>query len=66
METEYNNSMDAMETAIHQWKTHNTIQKSRIMSWPPQQMRSNPPSDKTSPSKSLQPKTENKPKIRLQ
>jgi hypothetical protein len=50
-----------MEVAIHQWKTHNTSQKPGIMSWPPQQMRSNPPSATTSPRRSLQPKIENKP-----
>jgi hypothetical protein len=58
MKIEYNNPMVVMAAAIPQWKTHNTSQKPGIMPWPPQQMRSNPPSATTSPSKSLQPKTE--------
>jgi hypothetical protein len=41
-------------------------QKPEIMSWPPQHMRSNSPSATTSPSRSLQPKTKNKPKMKLQ
>jgi hypothetical protein len=62
MEIEYNNPMASMATAIHQWKTHNTSQKPGIMPWPPQQMRSNPPSATTSPSKSLQPKLKTNPR----
>ena len=47
-----------MAAAIPQWKTHNTSQKPGIMLWPPQQMRSNPPSNTSSPSRSLQTKNE--------
>jgi hypothetical protein len=41
-------------------------QKPGIMLWPPQHMRSNPSSATTSLSRSLQPKTKNKPKMKLQ
>ena len=57
--------MVVMVVAIPQWKTHNTSQKLGVMPLPPQQMRSNPPSATTSPNKSLQPKIENKTKMKL-
>ena len=66
MKNEYNNAMVVMTTAIHQWKTQYTSQKPGIMSWPPKHMICNPQSAITSPNRSLQPKTENKPKMNLQ
>jgi hypothetical protein len=63
---EYNNLVVVMAVAILQWKTHNTIQNHGIMLWPPQSVRSNPLSATTSSRKSIQPKTKNKPKMKLQ
>jgi hypothetical protein len=62
MKIEYNNPMVVMAAAIHQWKTHNTSQKPGIMSWPPQHMRSNPPSATTSPRNHYNPKLKTNPR----
>jgi len=56
LRSKYNNPIASMATAIPQWKTHNTSQKHGTIPWPPQHMKSNPPSATTSPRKSLQPK----------
>jgi hypothetical protein len=53
--------MRSVNQSLEKYKT-----KPRIMSWTPQQRRSNPPSATTSPRKSLQPKTQKKNKMKLQ